>query len=176
MLYKWPGIIFCCLVLLAVSGCGGGGGSAEVDGVDPAEAGVRSELDSLAANIVSRNITAAMNSFDSNLKYYPANPAIIGGHEDYNQFRTRLTSFLNGVNVGNCNFTSFGISISFDTVAMARGMLNCSYIDANQSGQNFSEQIEMRLEKTTGNRWGITEFYAYDSQIGQTGTQFPPQP
>lgn len=173
MLYKWSCILVCCLAVL--SGCGGGGG-AEVAGVDPAEAEVRSELDSLAANLVSQNVDAAMNSFDSNLKYYPANPAVVGGNEDYNQFRARLSQFLTGANVSSCSFTSLGITVSFDTVAMARGMLNCTYTDANQNGQNLSEQIEMRLEKTTSNRWGITELYAYDSQIGQTGTQFPPQP
>ncbi|GAB4267095.1 MAG: hypothetical protein Kow0029_01350 [Candidatus Rifleibacteriota bacterium] len=135
---------------------------------------IQAALTRVATAIKSENLSDAMSGFDSNLKYYPANAAIIGGWEDYNQFRTRLSKFFAGASITDFSLTSLAISPGLESTAMARGILTCSYSDSKGDNKTISEQIEISLEKFT--KWGITEMYAYDNSTGQSGMYFPPIP
>lgn len=172
---KWLVKTFLLLVglffFLALTGCGGGG-SGSTAGASPSELEIQAVIDSFATSVKSQNVSSVMENFDTNLKYYPVNPAVVGGYEDYNQFRSRLANFFTGATVTDFKMNSIGIDAGMENVAMARGSLSCSY-SVNGQAKELNEQVEMKLERVS--RWGITEIYAYDSAVGQTGMLFPPQ-
>ncbi|MEW6709150.1 MAG: hypothetical protein AB1403_04940 [Candidatus Riflebacteria bacterium] len=170
-----PRIFFCLIflgVILALTGCGGGGGGSSTAGISPAELEVQAVLDSLVASIKAQSADSVMSNFDTNLKYYPAATAVVGGYEDYNQFRNRLNDFFTKAQVTDCSITSAGIDAGMESVAMARGVLSCTYNEAG-TVKTLQEQIEMKLERVS--KWGISEIYAYDQSVGQTGMNFPPK-
>jgi hypothetical protein len=166
-------VFFSCIVLVLSLGCGGSQGSSGNTGASPDEIEVRSEVSVLNASISAENIIDAMTSFDSNLEYYHSEAPVAGSYEDYNKFRDRLTDFFAKAEVNDFNIDGLGIEVSFESVAMVRGFLSCSYKNTSSETKQLSEQIEMRLEKE-GPRWRIVEFYAYDDSIGPTGAKFPP--
>ncbi len=171
-IFALPLIIFSLVFLsFTLVGCGGGGGSSTA-GVSPAEIEVQAVLDSVVASVKAQNADSVMNNFDTNLKYYPVSPAVVGGYEDYNQFRNRLNDFFTGAQVTDCSITSVGIDAGMESVAMARGVLSCTY-NAAGTVKTLQEQIEMKLERVS--KWGISEIYAYDQSVGQTGMNFPPK-
>lgn len=171
---KIAGIISLAVVVtIFLLGCGGGGGGSST-GVSPEELEVQAVIDSFSASVRDKNLTAIMSNFDTNLKYYPTDPAIPGGHEDYNQFRTRLSNFLNNTNLTGFSISNSGITMGVETSAMARATLSCEYIDQGGITKQINEQIEIKFERVS--KWGITEIYAYSSSSGQSGMQFPPKP
>lgn len=171
--FKFFGFLFLLSVILAFTGCGGGGSSGST-GVSPIELEVQTTIDAISAAIKAENLADSMDGFDSNLRFYPANAQVLGGFEDFNQFRNRLSNFFNGATVIDFSITSVAVSPGLETAAMSRGQLNCSYTDSNGIARQINEQVEMKLEKVS--KWGITEIYAYDKSAGQTGMLFPPQP
>lgn len=160
------------LVLLILTGCGGGGGGSGSTGTSPEELEVQAVLDSFSSSVRAGNLAAAMANFDTNLKYYPVNPAVPGGYEDYLKFRERLEAFFQGVTITEFTLTSNGISAGMEDVAMARAQLRCVYLQGS-TAKEINEPIEMKLERVS--KWGIIEIYQYDSLIGQTGMSFPPK-
>jgi hypothetical protein len=166
-------VLFLILSATLLTACGGGGGSSATS-VSPVELEIRDSIAAVATAIDSEDATAAMNGFDSNLKYYPTNPSVIGGYEDYNNFKTRLENFFSGAIVKQFTIETLGVDVGIETTAMARGTLSCSYTDSNGIDRQLTEQIEMKLERV--GKWGITEIYAYDTAVGLTGMKFPPQP
>lgn len=170
--------IACIIVLVSLTamfaGCGGGGGGSSTTGVSPVELEVQTSIDSFSAAVRSKDLSAAMNEFDSSLRYYPANATILGGFEDFNQFRSRLSAFFTGAVVNDFTITSLAVNPGVESAAMARGLLSCNYNDSNGNPKQIIEQIEMKMEKVS--KWGITELYAYNNSTGLPGMQFPPQP
>jgi hypothetical protein len=160
------------LLLMLLTGCGGGGGGASSTGTSPEELEVQAVLDAFSSSVRAGNLAATMANFDTNLKYYPANPALPGGFEDYLKFRERLDAFFQGVTITEFSLTSNGISAGMEDVAMARAQLRCVYIQGATT-KEINEPIEMKLERVS--KWGIIEMYQYDSLVGQTGMSFPPK-
>jgi ketosteroid isomerase-like protein len=162
---------FICSALL-ITGCGGGGGDSATS-TSPEELEVRESLAALAANIRSKDLTATMSSFYSNLRYYPVDPQIDGGYEDYIFFKNRLGNFFTKAALREFSIETLGVSIGIGgDIAQSRANLRCQYTDNEGKIHLIAEMIEMRLEKDS--EWGITEIYAYGSE-GQTGMQFPPE-
>lgn len=158
-------------LLVIFSGCGGGGGSSAT-AVSPEELEVQAVLDSFAGAVRAQNLAAVMENFDTNLRYYPANPAIPGSFEDFVKFRDRVNNFFTKATLTEFSLTSSGISAGMENIAMARAELKCVYQQGTTSAE-FSEQIEMKLERVS--KWGIIEIYRYDNVVGQSGMTFPPE-
>ncbi|MGM0599365.1 MAG: YybH family protein [Candidatus Rifleibacteriota bacterium] len=163
---------FVCLVLL-ITGCGGGGGDSAIS-TSPEELEVRESLAALAANIRSKDLSATMNGFYSNLKYYPVDTQVFDGYEDYIFFKNRLDNFFTKAVLTEFTIETLGVSIGIGgDIAQSRASLRCKYTDNEGEDHLIEERIEMLLEKDS--EWGITEIYAYDSSAGQTGMRFPPE-
>lgn len=159
------------IFLLNLTGCGGSNSSGSI-GTSPEEVEVQAVLDSFSSSVRKENLTEALANFDTNLKYYPANPAVTGSYEDYLKFRDRLEAFFKGATVTEFTLTSNGISVSMEDMATVRAQLHCKYLQGN-TVKEITEPIEMKLEKVS--KWGIIEMYRYDNLVGQTGMSFPPK-
>ncbi len=135
-----------------ILGCGGGGGGSGGTGSDPIEVEINAFLDVFLAAINREDIDGAMQSVDTNLKYYcPANPNGAGG---YPVLRSRLQAFFADASSISVSLIDRGVSPSSETLVHVRSDLVYSYYDASGTMHSFPPQkCEMAIVQST--RWGI---------------------
>jgi hypothetical protein len=158
-----PLLLACFLTLL---GCGGGGGGTGGTGVDPIETEVYALLDGFCSSVSARNADAAMAWVDSNLQYFRSGSTT---PESFNQFRTRLTSFLQQNASVTLELRDRGLVPGGENAAAVPCLLFCRYTDAQGQVKTLEEKAEFRCERVT--RWGIRLMSGFNQQ---GGIQFPP--